>query len=162
MIELATATLRARFEAKFSRGRPDECWPWEGSIGSHGYGQIALRHALPALAHRVAYELYIGPIPAGLHVDHVAERGCTVKHCVNPGHLEAITQQENNRRQAAAGRRDTESWRGIAAAHQAARTHCKHGHRFDAENTGRTVQGHRYCRACRRERSRDARTRRAA
>jgi hypothetical protein len=47
------------------------------------------------LAHRWAYEHFIGPIPAGLEIDHL----CRVRHCVNPAHLEPVTKSENRRRQ---------------------------------------------------------------
>jgi hypothetical protein len=46
------------------------------------------------LAHRVSYEAAYGPIPAGLHIDHL----CRVRKCVRPEHLEAVTQGENNLR----------------------------------------------------------------
>lgn len=145
------ADLPSRFEAKVDRRGPDECHPWLGSIGSHGYGQIAV-DGVPQLAHRVAYELYIGPIPEGDQVDHVRERGCTLKHCVNERHLEAVTQQENIRRQIAAGQLDWRTGQRAAAAKRAALTHCKRGHPFNDENTGYRRSGHRYCRACRRYR----------
>ena len=50
-------------------------------------------------AHRVAYELAIGPIPPGLVIDHLLSRGCVLHHCVNPAHLEAVTPTVNNARQ---------------------------------------------------------------
>lgn len=90
-------SLSARFEEKVDRRGPDECWPWTGAIATNGYGQIRIGRAVD-LVHRVAYRLYIGPIPAGLHIDHVVSRGCTRRDCTNPAHLEAVTQAENNRR----------------------------------------------------------------
>lgn len=50
------------------------------------------------MAHRVAYELAIGPIPEGLTIDHVKARGCTRVDCCNPAHLEAVTYAENQHR----------------------------------------------------------------
>lgn len=146
-------TLRERFEAKVDRRGPDECWPWTGSVGSHGYGQIkGPDHRRPVLAHRVAHELYIGPIPPRFQVDHVAERGCTLKTCVNPAHLEAITQRENIRRQKAAGRINWRAGQEASVREKLARTHCLRGHPYD-EHGGHRLGGRgRYCNACRRER----------
>lgn len=67
------------------------CWVWGGALSTEGYGKIGSR----LYAHRVAHEVYIGPIPDGYQVDHL----CNVRRCVNPAHLEAVTQQENLRRQ---------------------------------------------------------------
>ncbi len=64
------------------------CWFWLGAL-SRGYGSLK-----NARAHRVAYEMTIGPIPEGLVIDHL----CRVTSCVNPDHLEAVTQAENVRR----------------------------------------------------------------
>ncbi len=79
------------------------------------------------MAHRVAYELAIGPVPDGLVVDHL----CFNRACVRPGHLEPVTQQENVMR---------------------ARTHCRKGHEFTPENTyvrpGGTGGIQRICRTC--------------
>lgn len=75
------------------------CWLWRGSHGpaSNGYGRIGVgtqRQRRSRLAHRVSYELLVGPIPDGLVLDHL----CGVRHCVNPDHLEPVTQKENVRR----------------------------------------------------------------
>lgn len=78
------------FRARADIRAADECWPWVGSVTGDGYGQMRGRGA-----HRVAYELHVGPIPTGLVIDHL----CHVRHCVNPRHLEAVTNQENSRRQ---------------------------------------------------------------
>lgn len=73
--------------------RSGSCWLWRRSILASGYGQV--RHnGKPSRAHRVAYEVFIGPIPAGLVLDHL----CGVKSCCNPEHLEPVTQAENLRR----------------------------------------------------------------
>lgn len=73
------------------------------------------------MAHRVAFELWVGEIPPGLVLDHT----CRVRHCVAPEHLEAVTQVENVLRS-----------RGLPAIH-AAKTHCHRGHAFDEQNTYR-------------------------
>lgn len=93
--------------------RTDGCWLWTGKIDRRGYGKTNRGR----LAHRVAYELSVGPIPDGLQIDHVVARGCTNHNCVNPAHLEPVTNAENMRRRSEA------------------QTHCKHGHEFTPENT---------------------------
>ncbi|MFD7016051.1 HNH endonuclease signature motif containing protein [Streptomyces sp. NPDC059928] len=92
----------------------------------------------------MAYELLVGPIPAGLHLDHL----CRVRRCVNPAHLEAVTCAENLRR-------------GTSfAAVNSAKTECVHGHPFDEENTYFSRR-QRDCRTCRRLRAAQTRKRTA-
>jgi hypothetical protein len=67
------------------------CWFWTGSTNNKGYGRLGGNKGGSQLAHRAAYELIIGPIPAGLTIDHL----CGVKICVNPAHLEPVTAREN-------------------------------------------------------------------
>lgn len=78
--------LRERFEAKFQRGKPTECWIWLGAKVRGGYGQIGDttkdRHVM---AHRVAWELYKGAVPEKMCVFHKKE--CGNRACVNPAHL---------------------------------------------------------------------------
>lgn len=68
------------------------CWLWRGTV-INDYGRVAVGKRL-IKAHRRAYELLVGPVPAGLVLDHL----CAIKHCVNPDHLEPVTQGENARR----------------------------------------------------------------
>lgn len=82
-----------RFWSKVSK--TSGCWIWTGSIRPNGYGQVR-RNGKNYKAHRWAYELENGPIPDGLHIDHL----CRVKACARPSHLEAVSQQENNARTA--------------------------------------------------------------
>lgn len=74
--------------------KTDTCWLWEGQILANGYGRF-WDGERQVVAHRFAYELVVGPIPTGLQIDHVAERGCTSKACVRPEHLEPVTQSVN-------------------------------------------------------------------
>lgn len=106
------------------------CWLWVGATRGTGYGAFGIGRR-QFQAHRVAYELLVGPIPQGLQIDHL----CRVRRCVNPAHLEPVTQRENLLR-----------GNTIVAA-QAAQTHCKRGHLFDEANT-RVRNGQRLCRAC--------------
>lgn len=115
--------------------KTDTCWLWVAGKNSDGYGTFwdGLRQTR---AHRWAYEAVKGAIPNDLHLDHL----CRVRHCVNPDHLDPVTNAENARR-------------GEAGLHMQAkaeqRTHCPHGHPWTAENT-RLYRGARHCKTCRR------------
>ena len=85
---------RALFLAK-TQPQPDGCVLWNGARTSSGYGVLTVKRA-NVLAHRYALTLAGVEIPGGYHVDHL----CRVRLCVNPDHLEPVTQQENNRRAA--------------------------------------------------------------
>lgn len=139
--------LERRFWKKVSSGpipgyapHLGPCWLWQAAISS-GYGVFAVSRTKKVRAHRLAYELSIGPIPDGLTLDHL----CRVTRCVRPTHLEPVTMTTN-------------SLRGISPPAQNARkAHCKHGHAFNAVNTHYSYrQGtlRRRCRACGRVRSR--------
>lgn len=115
------------------------CWLWTAHIAPTGYGTfwVAGDGGTNVFAHRWAYLSAVGPIPEGLVIDHL----CRVRNCVNPSHLEAVTQMENVRR-----------WsRSI--------THCPQGHEYTAANSAVSRQGYRTCRACARERARARRAR---
>lgn len=100
------------------------CWFWIGPKRNHGYGMFSLG-SKNYCAHRIACRMFKDPIPDGLVVDHI----CWQKSCVNPDHLEYVTQQENCLRYT----------RKI--------THCKNGHEFSYINE----KGHRICSACKHE-----------
>lgn len=86
-------------------GGPSSCWPWRLSRWRErrNYGQVNWRGRTRG-AHIVAYELAVGPVPDGLHLDHtchdpnVCTEPCPHTGCCNPAHLEPVTQGENNRR----------------------------------------------------------------
>lgn len=81
--------LAERFKKFVDQRTANECWEWLGSRRD-GYGQIGVGKR-SASAHRVAYELAVGPIPAGLHILHL----CDNPGCVNPAHLRADTSKAN-------------------------------------------------------------------
>lgn len=66
----------------------DGCWNFR-TVNYKGYGVFE-----GGCAHRVTYEWFVGPIPTGLHIDHL----CFNKACVNPAHMEPVTVAENTRR----------------------------------------------------------------
>lgn len=69
------------------------CWIWGGPVINSGYGQVRYS-GKKALAHRASYESARGTIPNGMVIDHL----CRVRLCVNPDHLEVVTQSANVRR----------------------------------------------------------------
>lgn len=88
------------FTRKVQRGLDDACWPFMGArVPSGGYGRAWLNGRLIA-AHRIAYMLAKGNIPAGLDVMHT----CDNPPCCNPRHLKAATTVENMRDCMAKGR----------------------------------------------------------
>lgn len=117
----------------FARVAPQAsgCWFWTGFQMPNGYGKFPFSRSRNVLAHRWVYDALVGPIPRGLTLDHL----CRVRHCVNPTHLEPVTQHEN-------------TLRGESIQAQRARqTHCTYGHPFDETNTYRDRKG-RHCRTC--------------
>ena len=110
------------------------CWLWQRATAGKGYGTMRVE-GKPRYAHRLAYELVKGPIPVGLTIDHL----CRVHNCINPDHLEVVTQQENVLR-----------GEGPTAAN-ARKDYCSQGHPYDETNTYHRPTGGRegrHCRAC--------------
>lgn len=126
-------TLLARLDAKTDKS--GDCWLWIGGKQWQGYGK-AWVNGRTVPAHRARYELEHGPVPAGLVLDHI----CYNPTCVNPAHLEPVTQSENVKR-----------------ARRVRRTDCRfaHGATFiDAHGNPR-------CRVCHNARQREYRARKA-
>lgn len=70
--------------------KTDGCWEWTAFKDRDGYGKF-MSPGLPQYAHRTAWHFLIGPIPAGMQLDHM----CHNRGCVNPGHLRIVTNGEN-------------------------------------------------------------------
>lgn len=115
------------------------CWKWVGYRNPAGYGMVGLGprgpQRRPWLAHRVFYTLLVGPIPDSLQLDHL----CRVRACVNPAHLEPVTNAENHFRA-----------RGLRKP----KLKCRQGHLLSEDNvivatSARGVE--RRCRTCAKE-----------
>lgn len=85
------ADFVARFEAKVARG--EGCWEWQASCAGKGYGQMKLpKQRRQEYAHRLAYLIYVGPIPPKAEVCHT----CDNPRCCNPEHLFLGTSHDNH------------------------------------------------------------------
>jgi hypothetical protein len=125
-----------RFWPKVEKG--PGCWRWKAYMRPDGYGEFSVSHTENVGAHRYAYQLVRGPVPAGLQLDHL----CRNRGCVNPWHLEPVTAQEN-------------TLRGTTlAAENAKKIHCPRGHLYSEQNTYH-YSGRRFCRTCHRTKERD-------
>ena len=118
-----------RFEEKYMPEPMSGCWLWIGATGGRkgsGYGRFWDGERYD-LVHRISYRYFNGAIPDGCIVDHK----CDNSSCVNPKHLQTISQSNN-------------VLRGVRL-----KSHCKHGHEYTKENTTIKRDGSRSCRACR-------------
>jgi len=118
-----------------------ECWGWDGLGNSRGYSTMTVQRGdqrKKVLAHRIAYRLWYGPIPAKLGVCH----RCDNPPCCNPSHLFVGTQADNMRDAVAKGR-----------VPSALKGSCKRGHPLHGTNLilqkGANGRWHRVCRTCR-------------
>ena len=113
---------------------PSGCVLFTGVLDKDGYGVIqsggGVRYGSKQLrAHRVMYELFVGPIPENMTLDHL----CRVRNCVAIAHLEPVMKIINIKRGVPFRRR---------------LTHCQRDHEFTEENTGRHPNGKRFCKTC--------------
>ena len=123
-----------RFESKVHK--TDNCWLWVGARIPKGYGVFMDVTQNLVYAHRFAYEFAKGEIPEGLQIDHL----CRNPSCVNPDHLEVVTNRQN-------------VMRGLAPQlqreRQLSKTHCPKGHPYNDENTHVKRRGKHFERVCR-------------
>lgn len=118
-----------------------DCWNWQGGRGkgTHAYGRFWISGKL-ALAHRISFSLFVGPIPEGegYHGICVLHK-CDNHLCVKPSHLFLGTPKDNTDDALSKGR----------LAHQS-RTGCLRGHLYSDDNVYINPHGWRECRTCRR------------
>lgn len=135
-----------RFWSKVALPDENGCMRWMACKFRSGHA-LFKKDGVNQGAHRVSYELLVGPIPDGLHIDHL----CRVRDCVTPDHLEPVTPAENTRRGLLSERR---------GSFERAKTHCRNGHPFIPENLVNRSRPGRDCKIC--HRLREERKRRAA
>lgn len=128
-LEKAMNKDQKRFWSKVEKG--PSCWNWTALLNPKGYGLAYMNGKLTS-AHRVAWKFLRGEIPKFLVIDHL----CRNRKCMNPDHMEPVTNKEN-------------VLRGIGrTAVNARKTECINGHKFTKENTYVYKTGMRNCRIC--------------
>lgn len=128
----------------------NECLLWEKSVRSTGYGNSFVDGKNKA-PHIVAWEIFYGPVPKGMHLDHTCHneaaakgecdsKNCIHRRCYNPNHLRVVTPSENTK----------------AGLHSVdVKASCPKGHSYkDPSNIAIRKDGKRECAECNRERSR--------
>ncbi len=128
-LPLMTPSSIKRFWSRIAF-RQHGCWEWKAALTTSGYSEFSSKRTR-LLGHRVAYEQVNGLVPRGLTLDHL----CRNRRCVNPDHLEPVTNRENILR-----------GEGISVAN-AAKTHCPQGHEYTPANTI-LRKNKRECRTC--------------
>jgi hypothetical protein len=123
--------VNERFDSKWTPEPNTGCHLWTAGTDMHGYAQFRV-NGKGLGGHRFAWVRAHGPVPDGLHLDHL----CRVRCCVNPAHLEPVTVRENIMRSPLRGTQKM----GI--------TQCPRGHSYDDANTYRRPDGGRGCRKC--------------
>lgn len=118
--------IEERLETKTLK-LPSGCWEWIGAKDCHGYGRIGTSKSKVALAHRVSFERWRNVIPPGMVIDHL----CRNPSCINPDHLDVVTQKTNVRR-------------GLVATVIV----CRNGHLLAADNVRYLRRGDRVCKTC--------------
>ena len=126
---------RTLTERLFHRVRlSSTCWIWTGRPIAGGYGLISLTNrAGVKYVHRLSYELFVGPVPAGHEIHHT----CHNKVCVNPAHLELVTRRTH-----------VHLTPGCASYRNAQKTHCPKGHPYTADNLSPATLARRNARRC--------------
>lgn len=135
------------FWSKVAIAGPNECWEWGGSRSAAGYGSFSYG-GKRWVASRYSLALSLG---RDIRAGYCACHSCDNPPCVNPKHLWEGTTRDNAKDAASKGRLPLQK-----------RSHCKHGHPFDKENTRYNSRGQRQCRACQRRMRHRARTARRA
>jgi hypothetical protein len=146
---LRTMTRRGYIESKIQRNKSNACWEWTDHL-KRGYGSASWNGERTG-AHRFSYETFVGPIPDGLHIDHL----CRNRRCVNPEHLEPVTLGENSRRGVL--------YPSITGIRGCGRHGQIDGFIGESNNRGRGKRTRAWrCRICQRERSRKSKAKRRA
>jgi hypothetical protein len=127
---------KVRVFSKIAMPDANGCMRWMGAVDQGGYGMISAGPRADDVrslrAHRAVYEMLVGEIPEGLVLDHL----CRVRDCVNPDHLDPVTQREN-------------AARGVGGRHNLIKTHCPKGHEYTPQNVYlRPGFNNRNCRTC--------------
>jgi hypothetical protein len=123
-------SIEARFWEKVEK--TETCWNWTASKNRrYGAFKVGGRQGRNIAAHRFAYEMLVGEIPEDLVLDHL----CRNKKCVNPDHLEPVTQRINVHRH----------------FEMIGRTHCKNGHEWNDDNIYMVEGKYPQCRPCKYE-----------